>query len=200
MSEGPKTTAHSRPVDQTRRTASVSGSSATRSARAPGATRPRSVRPRTRAGFAGRVADRAAGGTPSDATFCTRSPERERPSPRACRRRGGAMSSRTASVTSTASGRASSASCTTAGCTCTKSAMNDGTSRGSVERRAREPGRAVVQRAHAVEEMGDEPGARVGGRERAVVVDGRVPERDDDPAFGQHPRGRAGPDRLRARA
>ena len=49
-----------------------------------------------------------------------------------------------------------------------------------VERRAGEARRAVVQRAHPVEQVRDHAGAGVGRGARTVEVDGRVPERHDD--------------------
>ena len=43
----------------------------------------------------------------------------------------------------------------------------------------------MVQWRHAVEEVRDHGGAGVGRCSRAVVVDGRVPERDDDAALDE---------------
>ena len=67
------------------------------------------------------------------------------------------MSARTASVDERPRrARASSASFTIAGCTCTKSAISDGTRRGSSSAAPGKPGRTVVQRSHAVEEVRDD--------------------------------------------
>ena len=105
---------------------------------------------------------------PSATTRCTASSHRERRSgQRAVGQVRGAVALlrpgatvATASVTSTASGRAVSASRSIAGCTCTPSAMIDGTSRRSSSAAPAKPGRAVVQRAHAVEEVRDDRARR----------------------------------------
>ncbi len=58
------------------------------------------------------------------------------------------------------------------------------------ERRAREPGRAVMQRTHAVEEVRHHSRPGVGRGERAFVVDGRVAQRHDDPRLRERARRR----------
>ena len=70
-----------------------------------------------------------------------------------------------------------------------------------VERGARDAGRAVVQRAHAVEEVRDETRAGVGRRARLVVRRGRVTDGDTTmPRSVERPRRRQARDPLRARA
>ena len=152
-----------------------------------------------RAGFAGRrcappapTARRSSTRFRTDSSIVTTEPASVPSARRAApsRRRRTTLADGTRSVTSTASGRAASASRSAAGWTCTRSAMNDGTSRAVVERGAGEARRAVVQRAHAVEEVRHHPCARVGGRARVVVRRGAVAERDDDAACRERPRRR----------
>ena len=170
--------------------------STTRSARAPGASAPRVASPSTAAGAVDAgvrpprpaCTPRTPGGCGAPRPWARRSrPGCRRPAaPRLRRGRRAGPAALTASVTTVSrSPRARWARATAVGSTWTPSAISPTRIRSSVRATPGSPGLAVVERGHAVEEVGDPASAGVdagGGLRRGRR---RVPQRHHDPPLDQ---------------